>query len=289
MTVSDIYATQVLHGLVYGMLLFLVASGLTLVFGMMHVLNVAHAGFYMLGAYLAYTVVALTQSFWMALVAVPIVVGAMGGFVEKYLLRRIGSAGHAYELILTFGVFYMIGEAVLWIWGTFPLKVPMPAFLDRSVSLFGASYPLYRLFILVASAIVCAAMALLLRRTRIGTIIRAVVSDGEMVGALGINVDRVRLGVFACGSGLAALAGVISAPFLQANSTMGATTLIDIFAVVVLGGFGSLLGALVAALVIGQVQSLGIVLYPSLAGFLPFILMAIVLTARPQGFGGRAE
>jgi branched-chain amino acid transport system permease protein len=242
----------------------------------------------MLGAYLAYTVVSASGSFWVALVIVPILVAVLGGFVEKYLLRRIGSAGHAYELILTYGLFYMIGEAVLWLWGTFPLKVPAPEFLDRSVSLLGVIYPLYRLFILFASMVVCIVMAAILLRTKIGIIIRAAVGDGEMVGALGINVDFVRIGVFACGAGLAALAGVISAPFLQANITMAGTALIDIFAVVVLGGFGSLMGALAAALVIGQVQSFGAVFYPSLAGFLPFILMAVVLTARPQGFGGRA-
>jgi branched-chain amino acid transport system permease protein len=270
------------------MLLFLLASGLTLVFGMMRILNVAHAGFYMLGAYLAFTVTTISGSFWVALLVVPVVVGIVGCLVERFLIRPIARAGHAYELILTFGLFYVIGEAVLWVWGSYPLRVPTPDLLAGSVPLFGARYPLYRLFILGISAVVCIAMAAVLLRTRAGMVIRAAVSDGEMLGALGINTEIVRILVFGIGSGLAAMSGVIAAPFLQANPGMGALILLDGFAVVVLGGFGSLLGALIAALVIGLVQSFGIFLFPSLAGFLPVILMWVLLTLRPQGFRGAA-
>jgi len=286
MSSLSIYAAQALHGLVYGMLLFLVGSGLSLVFGLMRILNVAHAAFYMLGAYVAYSIVAASGSFWLALLIAPLVLGVLGGFVEKYLVRPVSEAGHAYELILTFGLFYMAGEAVLWIWGSYPLQVPAPDVLNGSLPLLGARYPVYRLFIRATSVIVCIGMAYVLLRTRAGMIIEAAVSDGEMLGALGVNINMVRMCVFGAGSALAAFAGVIAAPFLQANPTMGSMILIDAFAVVVLGGFGSLLGALVAALVIGQVQSFGIFLVPSLAGFLPFVFMLLVLTLRPQGFRG---
>ena len=282
------YATQAMHGLVYGMLLFLVASGLTLVFGMMRVLNVAHAGFYMLGAYLAYAVTKISGDFWLSLVIVPILTGLLGGTVERVLLRPIQALGHAYEMLLTFGLFYMIGEAVIWTWGTLSLQVPTPALLEGSIPLFGALYPIYRLFILAFSTIVCIAMAVVLMRTRIGIIIRSTVSDDAMVASLGIPTHWVRFGVFAAGSALAGLAGAIAAPFQQADPLMGSLILVDAFVVVVLGGFGSLMGALLAALIIGQIQSFGILLLPEFAMVFQFMLMAGVLIFRPQGLFGEA-
>ncbi len=282
----SVYATQALHGIVYGMLLFLVASGLTLVFGMMRILNLAHASFYMLGAYVAYSTLQATGSFWLSILVAPAVVGVLGGLVERVLLRRTEGLGHVYELLLTFGLFFMIGEAVLWIWGHYALNVPEPAWLSGSVRLLGARYPVYRLFILVFSTIICLAMALVLLRTRTGIIIRSTVSDADMVEALGINTLRVRLGVFSVGAALAALAGVIAAPFLQADPLMAAVILIDAFVVVVVGGFGSLMGALLAALIIGQMQSFGVLWFPDFALVFQFILMAGVLIVRPQGLLG---
>ena len=281
-----VYATQALHGLVHGMLLFLVSAGLTLVFGMMGILNVAHAAFYMLGAYLAYTTVQVTGSFWLSLAVAPVVVGLLGALVERTLLRRTHAFGHAYELLLTFGLFYMIGEAVRWIWGSYTLQVPMPPSLAGSVPFIGGQYPVYRLFVLGVSSAICVGMALVLLRTRVGIVIRSAVSDAEMVGALGINTPLVSLGVFAAGSALAAVAGVIAAPFLQADPSMGASILVDAFVVIVIGGFGSLLGALLAALMIGELQSFGILWFPQLALVFEFLLMAVVLVARPQGLFG---
>ncbi|HET7380270.1 MAG TPA: branched-chain amino acid ABC transporter permease [Gaiellales bacterium] len=290
MTVSiAFYATQAVHGLVYGMLLFLVASGLTLVFGMLRVLNIAHAAFYTLGAYFAYSVVAITHSFWLALIVVPVAMGLIGAAVERFLLRPMGGEQHTLELMLTFGLFYIVGEVVLWYWGSVALQVPMPVVLSGSVPLFGAKYPIYRIFILGVSSLVCVVMGLVLMTTRVGTIIRATVSDGEMVSALGIDVSLVRLGVFGAGTGLAALAGVIAAPFLQADPSMGSVILIDAFAVVVIGGFGSLFGALVAALLIGEVQAFGILFVPELAMVFEFLLMAAVFVVRPQGLFGEAS
>ena len=282
----SVYATQALHGMVYGMLLFLVSSGLTLVFGMMGILNIAHAAFYMLGAYLAYTTVAATGSFWLSLLVAPIVVGLLGAAVERGLLRRIHRFGHAYELLLTFGLFYMMAEAVRWIWGNYTLEVPTPALLTGSIPLLGSQYPVYRLFILAFSALICLAMATVLLRTRVGIIIRSAVADGEMVSALGINTPLVALGVFSVGAALAAIAGVIAAPFLQADPAMGAAILVDSFVVVVVGGFGSLLGALLASLMIGELQSFGILWFPAFAMVFQFLLMAAVLVLRPQGLFG---
>ena len=282
----SVYATQALHGMVYGMLLFLVSSGLTLVFGMMGILNIAHAAFYMLGAYLAYTTVAATGNFWLSLLVAPILVGLLGAAVERGLLRRIHRFGHAYELLLTFGLFYMMAEAVRWIWGNYTLEVPTPALLTGSIPLLGSQYPVYRLFILAFSALVCLAMATVLLRTRVGIIIRSAVADGEMVSALGINTPLVALGVFSVGAALAAIAGVIAAPFLQADPAMGAAILVDSFVVVVVGGFGSLLGALLASLMIGELQSFGILWFPAFAMVFQFLLMAAVLVLRPQGLFG---
>jgi branched-chain amino acid transport system permease protein len=281
-----VYATQALHGVVYGMLLFLVSSGLTLVFGMMGILNIAHAAFYMLGAYLAWTTVQATGSFWLSLLVAPLLVGTLGALVERFLLRRTHAFGHAYELLLTFGLFFMIGEAVRWVWGSYTLQVPVPAALAGSVPFIGSQYPVYRLFILGVSGAICLVMGLVLLRTRLGIIIRSAVADAEMVGALGHNTPIVSLGVFTVGSALAALAGVIAAPFLQVDPAMGSAILIDSFVVIVIGGFGSLLGALLASLMIGELQSFGILWFSQLALVFQFLLMATVLILRPQGLFG---
>jgi branched-chain amino acid transport system permease protein len=282
----SVYATQGLHGMVYGMLLFLVSSGLTLVFGMMGILNIAHAAFYMLGAYLAYTTVAVTGNFWLSLLVAPIVVGLLGAAIERGMLRRIHAFGHAYELLLTFGLFFMLAEAVRWIWGNYTLQVPTPALLTGSIPLLGSQYPVYRLFILAFSGAICLVMALVLMRSRVGIIIRSAVSDGEMVSALGINTQLLALGVFSVGAALAAIAGVIAAPFLQADPSMGAAILLDAFVVIVIGGFGSLLGALLASLMIGELQSFGVLWFPAFAMVFQFLLMAAVLLLRPQGLFG---
>ncbi len=284
----DAYIIQGMHGLVYGMLLFLVTSGLTLIFGMMGVLNIAHAAFYMVGAYFAYTLVAWTGNFWICLILAPIGVGLIGGFVERVLLRKVHAFGHASELMLTFGVFYILAEVVKWIWGTYPLSVSPPSILAGSIPFAGAIYPTYRLFILLISAIVLLILAFIMQKTRIGITVRAAVFDNEMVDILGINVQAVFLGVFCIGSALAGLAGVVAAPFLTTYPGMGLEILIDAFVVIVIGGFGSVWGALLAALMIGELQSFGIMFIPELALVFQFLLMAIVLVLRPQGLFGEA-
>lgn len=284
----EIYLIQAMHGLVYGMLLFLVTSGLTLVFGMMGVLNIAHAAFYMVGAYFAYSVVVWTGSFWPCLILAPIGVSIIGAFVERVLLRRVHALGHAPELMLTFGIFYILAEVVKWVWGTYPLAVAPPPILAGSIPFIGIIYPTYRVFILFISVIVLFILAFIMQKTRIGITVRAAVFDNEMVDILGTNVQAVFLGVFCIGSALAGLAGVVAAPFLSTYPGMGLDILIDAFVVIVIGGFGSVWGALLAALMIGELQSFGILFIPGLALVFQFLLMAIILVLRPQGLFGEA-
>jgi branched-chain amino acid transport system permease protein len=286
---ASIYMIQAMHGLVYGMLLFLVASGLTLVFGMMGVLNLAHAAFYMLGAYLAYTVTVHSGNFWLSLIVAPLIVGVLGVLIEHFLLRKAHKGGHVAELLLTFGVFYVLSELVRLIWGSNPLPVPVPPLLTGDIPFMGMTYPIYRLFILLFSAIILTGMALLLMRTRIGILVRATVSDRDMVDALGTNVPLVFMGIFGGGAALAALAGVIAAPFLSVFPGMGLDVLLDCFVVIVIGGFGSLFGAFIAALMIGELQSFGILWFPRLAMVFQFLLMVIVLIVRPTGLLGEKE
>ena len=286
---ASIYIIQAMHGLVYGMLLFLVASGLTLVFGMMGVLNLAHAAFYMLGAYLAYTVTVHSGNFWLSLIVAPLIVGILGAGIERFLLRKAHKGGHVAELLLTFGIFYVLSELVRLIWGSNPLPVPVPPILSGDIPFMGMTYPIYRLFILLFSAIILTGMALLLMRTRIGILVRAAVSDGDMVDALGTNVPGLFMGVFGGGAALAALAGVIAAPFLSVFPGMGLDVLLDCFVVIVIGGFGSLFGAFIASLTIGELQSFGILWFPRLAMVFQFLLMAIVLIVRPTGLFGEKE
>lgn len=277
---------QMLHGLVYGMLLFLVASGLTLIFGMMGVLNFAHGALFMLGAYFSYQFLQWTGQFWVSLLVAPVLVGVLGILIERFLLRKVHVHGHAHELLLTFGLAYIIEELVKWVWGNQPLSVEVPAVLAGSTILFGMTYPTYRLFILGVSLLVFVVLFLILYRTRIGIVVKAAVTNVEMVNALGINVPLVFTGLFGVGGALAGLAGVIGGPYLITNPAMAATIIIDLFVVVVVGGLGSLQGALLASFLIGQIQSFGILLVPQMAIVLQFVLMAVVLILKPEGLLG---
>jgi len=280
---------QALHGLVYGMLLFLVASGLTLIFGMMGVLNFAHGAIYMLGAYFSFSILQWTGQFWLSLVFAPFMVAGIGIVIERFLLRKVHTFGHAHELLLTFGVAYIIEELVKIIWGNEPLLVKLPPILDGSVAFLGIEYPVYRLFILVISFLVFALMFTILFKTRAGIIVRAAVSNKNMVDALGFNVPMIFLLLFGMGTWLAGLAGVIGGPYLITNPGMAATIIIDLFVVVVVGGLGSIEGALIASLIIGQLQSIGILFLPQFAIVFEFLLMALVLIFRPHGLMGESK
>lgn len=278
-----------LHGLAYAGLLFLVSAGLTLVFGMMNVLNFAHAVMYMLGAYFSFTLLQITGQFWLCLIVCPLLLFIIGALVERFLLRRVHAYGHLHELLLTFGLAYILTELVKWIWGNYPLAVNIGGFLGTTVQLFGITYPVYRIFIFVCAILVGTAMALILFRTRLGIILRAAVNDSEMVNALGFNVPLVFTGVFAFGAALSGLAGVIAGPLLTTYPGMAAEILIDAFVVIVVGGFGSLGGAVVASLLIGELQAFGVLLFPKLSLALVYMLMAAVLIIKPSGLFGEKQ
>ena len=278
-----------LHGLAYAGLLFLVSAGLTLVFGMMNVLNFAHAAMYMLGAYFSYTMLQATDQFWLSLMVCPILLFAIGALIERFLLRRVHVFGHLHELLLTFGLAYIITEVVKWVWGNFPLAVNIGGLLGDTVEIIGITYPVYRIFIFVCAVLVGTVMALILYKTRLGIILRAAVNDSEMVNALGFNVPLVFMGVFAFGAALSGFAGVIAGPLLSTYPGMAHEILIDAFVVIVVGGFGSLGGAVVASLIIGELQSFGVLLFPKLSLALVYLLMAAVLIVKPSGLFGEKQ
>ena len=278
-----------LHGLAYAGLLFLVSAGLTLVFGMMNVLNFAHAAMYMLGAYFSYTLLQATDQFWLSLMVCPILLFVVGALIERFLLRRVHAFGHVHELLLTFGLAYIITEVVKWVWGNFPLAVNIGGFLGDTVEIVGITYPVYRIFIFVCAVFVGTVMALILYKTRLGIILRAAVNDSEMVNALGFNVPLVFMGVFAFGAALSGFAGVIAGPLLSTYPGMAHEILIDAFVVIVVGGFGSLGGAVIASLIIGELQSFGVLLFPKLSVALVYLLMAVVLIVKPSGLFGEKQ
>lgn len=276
-----------LHGLAYAGLLFLVSAGLTLVFGMMNVLNFAHAAMYMLGAYFSYSIMLhTTGNFWLSLMLCPIFLFVIGALIQRFLLRKVHAHGHVAELLLTFGLAYIITELVKWYWGNYPLAVNVGGFLSGTVQILGITYPVYRLFIVFCAICVGLIMALILYKTRLGIILRAAVNDSEMVNSLGINVPLVFMGVFAFGAALSGFAGVIAGPLLSTFPGMAHEILIDAFVVIVIGGFGSLGGAVIASILIGELQSFGVLLFPKLSMALMYLLMALVLIVKPTGLFG---
>lgn len=277
------------HGLAYAALLFLVSSGLTLVFGMLNVINFAHAALYMLGAYFSFTLLRWTGQFWLSLIVCPLALFVIGALIERYLLRRVHVFGHVHELLLTFGLGFIITEGVKWIWGDFPQAVNLGGLLSQTVQMFGFIYPVYRLFILLCALLVGLVMAIILYGTRLGVVLRAAVNDNSMVNALGINVPMLFTGVFAFGAALSGFAGVIAGPLLTTYPGMADEILTDAFVVVVVGGFGSLGGALVASLLLGQVLSFGVLLIPKLSLVLVYLIMSVVLVLRPSGLFGEKE
>ncbi|WP_297725813.1 branched-chain amino acid ABC transporter permease [Limnohabitans sp. Rim8] len=306
-----------LNGLLYGLLLFLLASGLTLIFSMMGVLNFAHASFYMLGAYFGFQV-SLYVGYWPGLILAPLLVGGIGALVERYGLRTVHKHGHVAELLFTFGLAFMIEELVQMVWGKVPVDYRVPDLLNFSAfTLFSTTYPAFRMFMLITSVVVFLGLLLLLTKTRVGLIIRAALTHPNMVGMLGHNVPLVFMMVFGVGCGLAALAGVIAGPALVTQPAMAASLGPILFVVVVVGGLGSLQGAFIAALVIGLVQTFAVAINVSVADVLaplgitltrdsmggdlwmatvaqvapiiPYLLLVLVLIFRPKGLMGYRE
>ncbi len=306
-----------LNGLSYGLLLFMLSSGLTLIFSMMGVLNFAHASFYMLGAYFAYTI-SVKLGFWPALFVAPLIVGVLGALVERYGLRSVHKYGHIPELLFTFGLSYVISELVQLVWGRAAVPYPIPPSLDGPLfTLYTTTFPIYRAFMMLIALLMLLAIYLVLTRTRIGLVIQAALTHPDTAEALGHNVPRVFMLVFGGGCALAGLAGVIGGNAFVTEPSMAATVGSIIFVVVVVGGMGSLVGALVASLLIGVLQTyavaldysfvdllahVGATITPETFGYsfwkltisqaapiMPYMLLVLILIFRPKGLMGTRE
>jgi len=313
----EFFLVTLLNSLSYGLLLFMLSSGLTLIFSMMGVLNFAHASFYMLGAYFAYQT-GLYVGFWPALFLAPILVGMLGAVTERYGLRTVHKFGHVAELLFTFGLAYVIEEVVHLIWGRAPVDYRVPESLDFTLfTLFTTQYPAYRAFMMLISVGMLAALYLLLTRTRVGMVVQASLAHPDMVEALGHNVPRVFMLVFAGGCALAGLAGVLGGNMFITEPGMAFAVGTIVFVVVVFGGMGSLAGAFVASLIIGGLQTFSVAPDSSMldvvsalgitvsensnwyglmsitvsqtAPVLPYLLMVLMLIVRPRGLMGTRE
>jgi len=317
---AEFFVIQLLNGLSYGLLLFMLAAGLTLIFSMMGVLNFAHTSFYMLGAYAAYQI-SQWLGFWAALVLAPIAVGLIGAAVERFGLRRVHKWGHVPELLFTFGLSYVMFELVQVVWGRAPVPYAVPAQLEGPVGwlqqTFGLTFPAYRAFAMAVAIFMLGAIWLLLARTRIGLVIQAALDHPQQVEALGHNVPRVFMLVFGGGCALAGLAGVVGGNLFVTEPGMAATVGAIVFVIIVIGGLGSLSGAFVASLLLGLVdafgktsdwsialaaRAFGLPLEPEAFGYsvwrltvaqvtpvLPYLLLVLVLVLRPRGLLGKRE
>jgi branched-chain amino acid transport system permease protein len=281
-------AAQVFTGLVLGGILVLLAIGLSLIFGLMTVVNFAHGSFFMLGAYAGFFVLAYTKSFWAALLVAPLVVGVFGLVVERLLIRPLYGRSPDDPLLLTFGLSLVLIEAVKLLVGKVGLTLDPPAPLAGAVDLGFMKFPAYRIFVLAVTAVMLLGLWLFLEKTNVGLVVRAGSRDSLMVRALGIDLGRVWFLVFGLGIAMAGLAGILAGPLRGVYAEMGVEIIIEAFVVVVVGGMGSLPGAIVAGLLIGQVISLTTFFAPKLAEIVVFVVMAVVLLTRPSGLFGEA-
>jgi branched-chain amino acid transport system permease protein len=284
----DLLALQLFTGLALGAIYVLFAIGLSLIFGMLTVVNFAHGSFFMVGAYVGLFVLMLGGNFWLALVVTPLTVGIIGLIVERFLVRPLYGRGIDYPLLLTFGLSYVMVELVRIAFGKTGYPFDTPELLQGAVNIGIGYFPLYRLFVLGAAAAVLVGLWLFLEKTSFGLIIRAGARDPQIVRVLGVDVSRVWLVVFGIGTGIAGLAGVLAAPLQGVIPEMGSTILAEAFVVTVVGGMGSIGGAVIAGLLVGVVVSMTSLFAPEMAKVSIFALMAIVLLVRPQGFFGRA-
>jgi len=279
--------TQTLNGLFSAALLFLIASGLTLAFGVMKIVNIAHGSFYMLGVYVAYTVILRTQNLLLATVVAVVVVAAVGFVMQRFFLRRFGSDPLA-QMMMTMGFALLFRDGALMIWGGDPFTLQYPALLRGSVEAGEVVFPVYRLFAIVVAALVGVGLWMVNDRTLVGARLRATVDDPEMASATGINVALLSGLVFAAGAGLAAFGGVMGGPILGGYPGIDFDLLPLAFVVVIIGGMGSLKGALVGSIVVGMIDNFGKALVPELSYFTLFAPMVIVLALKPTGLYGRA-
>jgi branched-chain amino acid transport system permease protein len=285
--VTGLNLFQLLNGLTLAALLFIVASGFTLIFGLLRIVNLAHGALYLFGGYIGYMVASATGSFVLGICSAMAAIAVIGVVLDQGLLRFV----RGYELrqvLLTLGVAFVLNDVALILWGGDTFTVPVPEFLRGAVRFGGVFYPKFRLFVLVLGVAVFVALWLLLNRTRLGALIRAGVDDSEMVEAMGINIRRVFLTTFMLGAALAGLGGTVGGAFLTLYPTADAEILVFSLAVVIIGGRGSLVGAAVGALLVGVLNTVGQVMFPELAYFVIFGPMAVILAFRPLGLFGRA-
>ncbi|MDQ1482326.1 MAG: branched-chain amino acid transport system permease protein [Actinomycetota bacterium] len=276
----------VVDGLAFGVLLFVIALGLSLVFGVMDVLNLAHGALYMVGAYVAASLVvggSISMAAFLGAALLAALIGGFAGWGLAAMIRPVAKRGHLDQALLTLGIALVVGDLISMGFGNDVRSVPAPDPLVGSTSVFGQSYPVYRLVVIVVGLVLAVGALLLIEHTRIGSLVRAAVVDPQMVRALGTDTGKLVAGVFASGAALAAFGGVMGAPILSAYPGLDSRVLLLGLVVVVIGGLGSVSGALVGALIIGQVEVLGVSLLPSHASFLVFGTMALVLLLRPQG------
>ena len=288
---------QAMNGIQYGLLLFLVASGLTLIFGIMGVINIAHGSFYMIGAYLAWSLMGWIGNFWLGLFVGVVVAFVLGLVLEFLFIRFLYDKDHLQQVLVTYGLILIFSELRSVIWGDDVHSVAIPALLDGSIQLTeNLAYPVYRIWLSSVCIVIAILMFLGIQHTRLGMMIRAGASDREMTKALGVNIGLVYRFIFALGVSLAAFSGMISAPISSVFPGMGGQVLIVSFVVVVIGGLGSIKGAMVAALLVGLIDTFGKVttlhifgvnIFPEMAGMSIFALMALILMFRPQGIFGR--
>ncbi len=286
------YFVQFLTGLASAASLFLVASGLSIIFGVTRIVNFAHGAFYMLGAYVAFTLTARFSGalgFWGGILAASLIVAAIGVVVEMLLLRRIYHVPELFQLLATFGLTLMVEDLVVLTWGPNDLVGPRAPGLRGALDFFGQKIPSYDLFLIVLGPAVLGLLWLVFQRTRWGVLVRAATQDRDMVAALGVNQKWLFTSVFALGVFLAALAGALQIPRDAANHAMDLRVIVDVFVVVVIGGLGSVVGAFVAAVLVSELNAFGILIFPKISIILVFLVMAVVLIVRPWGLLGRAE
>jgi len=279
--------TQCANAFSQAALLFFLGVGLTLIFGIMRIVNFAHGSFYMLGAFIGYTVAHVTGSFWLGLLLSPVLAGLIGTSFEMGLLRRLYRRDTSAFLMVTFGLTLVMGEAIRLLWGVQGLQLPLPSMLAGIVFLFDEPFPVYRLFLIAAGAVLAVAIWQFLERTRLGLLIRATSQNAEMVHALGVDVNLVRSGIFGMGCGLAAFGGVLAAPLVTASLGMAANAIVDSFVIVIIGGMGSFPGSLCAAVLVAFVQVFGTYYFPDFAIAAMYLLMLLVLAIRPGGLLGQ--
>lgn len=282
----DFVLTQLVNGLAFGVLLFMMSAGLSLIFGLMNVINIAHGSFFMLGAFTAYSIIQLSGNFWLAMgiAWVPSVVVAV--LMERIFIRRLYSRGHLDQVLLTFGFIFVLSDITRYVWGPDIHNIAPPGALDGVMDIAGAYIPRYRLFLIAFGGATAAALWWFLEHSRIGAMVRAGVDDAATAAGIGINVPLLFASIFALGAALAAIGGVVASPILGIYLGMDVEILIPAFIVIVIGGMGSLRGAFVASLFLGLVDTFGKAYFPNMSQFFIYLLMIVMLLARPRGLYG---